>query len=85
MGMPLTLAACAVTKAATAPEAFARLRDLVPSAVVTAGPDGAYVRYAGVEAHVPAPAKISTSTTKITAPIVDKVHGVRMWITPGTG
>ena len=46
--------ACAVTKAATAPEAFAKLRDLVPSAVVTAGPDGAYVRYAGVEAHVPA-------------------------------
>lgn len=46
--------ACAVTKAASAPEAFARLKDLVPATVVTAGPGGAYVRYEGVEAHVPA-------------------------------
>jgi sugar/nucleoside kinase (ribokinase family) len=49
-----TTEACAVTGAGTAEEAFARLRDLVPSAVVTAGPRGAYVRHAGVEAHVPA-------------------------------
>ena len=27
---------------------------MVPSAVVTDGPHGAYVRYGGVEAHVPA-------------------------------
>jgi sugar/nucleoside kinase (ribokinase family) len=46
--------ACAVTGARTAPEAFARLRDLVPATVVTAGPGGAYVRYGGVEAHVAA-------------------------------
>jgi sugar/nucleoside kinase (ribokinase family) len=46
--------ACAVTGAQTAEEAFARLKDVVPSAVVTAGPDGAYVRHDGVEAHVPA-------------------------------
>jgi sugar/nucleoside kinase (ribokinase family) len=44
--------ACAVTKAATAEEAFARLKTVVPSAVVTAGPHGAYVRHGGVEAHV---------------------------------
>jgi hypothetical protein len=36
------------------------------------------------EAQVPAPAKISTSPMKIAASIVDKVQGVRMWITPGT-
>jgi sugar/nucleoside kinase (ribokinase family) len=46
--------ACAVTGAKTAAEAFARLKDVVPSAVVTAGPEGAYVRHGGVEAHVPA-------------------------------
>jgi sugar/nucleoside kinase (ribokinase family) len=46
--------ACAVTGAATAEEAFAHLKGLVPSAVVTAGAGGAYVRHAGVEAHVPA-------------------------------
>jgi sugar/nucleoside kinase (ribokinase family) len=44
----------AVTKAASAEEAFARLKGMVPSAVVTAGPGGAYVRHEGVEAHVPA-------------------------------
>jgi sugar/nucleoside kinase (ribokinase family) len=49
-----TSEACAVTGARTAPEAFARLKDLVPAAVVTAGPGGAYVRHGGVEAHVPA-------------------------------
>jgi sugar/nucleoside kinase (ribokinase family) len=46
--------ACAVAKAATAEEAFAKLKDVVPSVVVTAGPRGAYVRHAGVETHVPA-------------------------------
>ena len=34
--------------------AFARLRDVVPAAVVTDGANGAHVRYGGVEAHVPA-------------------------------
>jgi sugar/nucleoside kinase (ribokinase family) len=46
--------ACAITGATTAEEAFEKLRDTVPSAVVTNGPHGAYVRHAGVEAHVPA-------------------------------
>jgi sugar/nucleoside kinase (ribokinase family) len=46
--------ACAVAKASSAPEAFAKLKGMVPSAVVTNGGDGAYVRHAGVEAHVPA-------------------------------
>ena len=49
-----TSEACAVTNTRAAPEAFARLKDVVPNAVVTAGPEGAYVRYGGVEAHVPA-------------------------------
>jgi sugar/nucleoside kinase (ribokinase family) len=44
----------ALTGAGTAGEAFARLKGMVPSAVVTDGPNGAYVRHAGVEAHVPA-------------------------------
>jgi sugar/nucleoside kinase (ribokinase family) len=44
----------AVTGAGTAEEAFAQLKGLVPSAVVTAGPHGVYVRHGGVEAHVPA-------------------------------
>src|SRR5262249_37025564 len=46
--------ACALTKAHTAEEAFATLRGVVPSAVVTDGPNGAYVRHGGAEAHVPA-------------------------------
>lgn len=46
--------ACAVTGAQDAGEAFARLADKVPSAVVTDGGRGAYVRHAGVVAHVPA-------------------------------
>ena len=46
--------AAAVTGATGAREAFERLAGLVPSAVVTDGPHGAYVRHAGVEAHVPA-------------------------------
>ena len=46
--------ASAVAKAATATEAFAKLKEIVPAVVVTDGPHGAYVRYDGVEVHVPA-------------------------------
>src|SRR5262249_2840676 len=46
--------ACAVTGASDAKEAFARLKDTVPSVVVTNGPHGAYIRHDSVEAHVPA-------------------------------
>jgi sugar/nucleoside kinase (ribokinase family) len=46
--------ACAVTNAASADEAFARLKELVSSCVVTDGASGAYVRFGGHEAHVPA-------------------------------
>ena len=46
--------ACAVAKAQNAEEAFAKLKTLIPSCVVTAGPEGAYVRHGGVETHVPA-------------------------------
>jgi sugar/nucleoside kinase (ribokinase family) len=46
--------ACAVTGADNAEEAFARLATKVPAAVVTDGPRGAYVRFGGVTAHVPA-------------------------------
>jgi sugar/nucleoside kinase (ribokinase family) len=46
--------ACAVTGAATAEEAFKKLNGNIPSVVVTNGPNGAYVRHAGVETHVPA-------------------------------
>ena len=45
--------ACAVTGAATAEQAFGQLKGIVPSAVVTDGAHGAYVRHAGIEAHVP--------------------------------
>jgi sugar/nucleoside kinase (ribokinase family) len=48
-----TSEACAVTGAATAEEAFARLKTVVPSSIVTAGSHGAYVRHGGVEALVP--------------------------------
>ena len=34
--------------------AFDNLRDLVPSCVVTDGPNGAFVRHDGFEGHVPA-------------------------------
>ena len=44
----------AVTGVPGAKEAFAKLKGVVPSAVVTDGPHGAYVRHGGVEAHVPA-------------------------------
>jgi sugar/nucleoside kinase (ribokinase family) len=46
--------ACAVAKAANAAEAFAKLKTIVPATVVTDGPHGAYVRFGGTEAHVPA-------------------------------
>lgn len=46
--------ACAVAKAPTAQEAFAKLKGVVPAAVVTAGAKGAFVRHGGVEAHVAA-------------------------------
>src|SRR5260370_8914156 len=46
--------ACAVVGAQTAKEAFAKLKGVVPSALVTDGPNGAYVRHGGVEAHPPA-------------------------------
>jgi sugar/nucleoside kinase (ribokinase family) len=44
----------ALTKAQDAAAASAKLKDLVPNSVVTAGPGGAFVRYEGVETHVPA-------------------------------
>jgi sugar/nucleoside kinase (ribokinase family) len=46
--------ACAITGADNAEKAFAALAGQIPSAVVTDGPNGVYVRHAGVEAHVPA-------------------------------
>src|SRR5262245_39530494 len=46
--------ACAVVGASDAAEAFRKMKDVVPSTVVTAGPHGAYVRHGGIEAHVPA-------------------------------
>src|SRR4029434_8158112 len=46
--------ACAVTGASTAEEAFEKLNGTIPSVVVTNGPNGAYVRHAGVSTHVPA-------------------------------
>ncbi len=49
-----TAEAMAVTGATDAATAFAKLKDIVPAAVVTDGPNGAYIRYAGVETHVPA-------------------------------
>jgi sugar/nucleoside kinase (ribokinase family) len=44
----------ALAGAATAEEAFAKLKGTVPGLVVTNGPHGVYIRQAGVEAHVPA-------------------------------
>jgi sugar/nucleoside kinase (ribokinase family) len=46
--------AVAVAGGADAHEAFARLKGMVPNTVVTDGPNGAYVRFGGVEHHVPA-------------------------------
>lgn len=45
--------ACSLTGAANALEAFAKLKSIVPSCVVTDGPRGAHIRYQGTEAHVP--------------------------------
>lgn len=44
----------AVTQAPDAAAAFSRLKSMVPNCVVTDGPHGAYVNFAGCEAHVPA-------------------------------
>ncbi|MBM3982734.1 MAG: adenosine kinase [Planctomycetes bacterium] len=44
----------AVAGGATAAEAFAALKGVVPNVVVTDGPNGAFVRYHGAECHVPA-------------------------------
>jgi sugar/nucleoside kinase (ribokinase family) len=44
----------ALTGQSDAQHAFAKLKHAVPHAVVTDGPHGAYVRYAGDEVHVPA-------------------------------
>jgi len=46
--------ACAVSGAITAEDAFRKLKSQLRSVVVTNGPHGAYIRHAGVEAHVPA-------------------------------
>jgi sugar/nucleoside kinase (ribokinase family) len=46
--------ACAITKTARAEDAFAKLKDMAPACVVTAGPGGAFVRYGGASAHVAA-------------------------------
>jgi sugar/nucleoside kinase (ribokinase family) len=46
--------ACAVTRSENAALAFGRLKGLVPSAVVTDGANGSYVRHGDIEAHVPA-------------------------------
>jgi sugar/nucleoside kinase (ribokinase family) len=46
--------ACAVARTATAEDAFAKLKGMFPSLVVTNGPHGAYIRHAGVEEHIPA-------------------------------
>ena len=46
--------AIAVAGGTRAEEAFANLKAVVPNAVVTDGPNGAFVRYHGSECHVPA-------------------------------
>lgn len=44
--------ACAVVGANDAVEAFRKLKGVVPSAVVTVGPGGAFVRHGGLDRHV---------------------------------
>jgi sugar/nucleoside kinase (ribokinase family) len=44
----------AVTKTTTAESAFESLRRIVPATVVTDGANGVFIRYGGVEGHVPA-------------------------------
>ena len=46
--------ATAVAGGSSAAEAFAKLKGIVPSAVVTDGPNGAFIRFGGAEHHVPA-------------------------------
>jgi sugar/nucleoside kinase (ribokinase family) len=46
--------AVAVSGGSDAHDAFARLRGVVPNVVVTDGANGAFVRFAGTEQHVPA-------------------------------
>ncbi len=46
--------ALAVTQQSNPEEASRRLAQMVPNSVVTDGPNGAFVRYAGEQAHVPA-------------------------------
>jgi sugar/nucleoside kinase (ribokinase family) len=46
--------AVAVAGGSDAHDAFGKLRGIVPSAVVTDGPNGAFVRFGGAECHVPA-------------------------------
>ncbi len=46
--------AMAVAGGYTAEESFANLKGIVPNAIVTDGPNGAFVRYHGEEHHVPA-------------------------------
>src|SRR5262249_17272533 len=43
-----------IAKANSAEQAFLKLKERVPSVVVTHGPHGAYIRHDGVEKHVPA-------------------------------
>lgn len=44
----------AVTKTDSAAAAFEKLQTVVPNTVVTDGPNGAFIRYGGIESHVPA-------------------------------
>jgi sugar/nucleoside kinase (ribokinase family) len=46
--------ACSITGGSDAEDAFKKLKDKVPSVVVTNGPNGAYIRHDGLEAHVAA-------------------------------
>jgi sugar/nucleoside kinase (ribokinase family) len=46
--------ACALAGTTTVEDAFARLKSMVPSLVVTHGPQGVYIHHDGVDAHVPA-------------------------------
>ncbi len=43
-----------VSKQTSSSDAFAAIRKMVPNSVVTDGPNGAFVSYAGHESHVPA-------------------------------
>jgi sugar/nucleoside kinase (ribokinase family) len=46
--------AAAVARVDNSAEAFSRIKKLVPNSVVTDGPNGAFVNFDGVDAHVPA-------------------------------